>query len=154
MNWNLEILPIKSLKPNPKNPREITKEQLYRLEQVIDKFGMIDKPIVNKDWTIIGGHQRIRILKKKKVKSVECWVAEELLTQEEIDHLCIGLNLNQGRWDFDILANQWEPLDLLKWGFTEEQLLGTTKEEESTEEENNNVKKKKKSTCPVCGHEF
>ena len=48
----------------------------------------------------------------------------EQAAKEEIDHLCIGLNLNQGQWDYDLLGNLWEPIDLLKWGFTEEQLLG------------------------------
>ena len=27
-----------------------------------------------------------------------------------------------GAWDFDMLANAWEPADLLDWGFTIEEL--------------------------------
>ncbi len=122
----------------------------------IKKFGLIDKPIVNADMVIIGGHQRVKILKKMKVKEVECWFPNRQLEDEEIDHLCIGLNLNQGKFDFDILANEWEPIDLLNWGFTEEQLLGSCKEAEdvlgSSEEENSNSKKTKE--CPNCGHIF
>src|SRR5579864_5338532 len=113
VGWHLEVLPINSLKQHPKNPREITSKQLAHLENLITKFGMIDKPIVNKDWTIIGGHQRIRILKKKKAKNVECWVPDEQLSDKDVDELCIGLNLNQGQWDYDCLANMWEPIDLL-----------------------------------------
>lgn len=128
INWTLKTLPIKDLKDHPKNPRQISKEQYRHLESLIDKFGLIDKPIVNTDNQIIGGHQRIKILKKKKVKSVECWVPDHQLTEEEIDHLCVGLNLNQGAWDYDILANNFEALDLLNWGFTEEQLTGAFKE--------------------------
>jgi DNA modification methylase len=130
INWKLESIPIKELKDHPKNPRQINKEQLKHLENLIRKFGLIDKPIINLDKTIIGGHQRIKILKKMRTKTVECWVPDQQLTDENIDHLCIGLNLNQGQFDYDILANQWEPLDLLKWGFTEEQLLGSCKEAE------------------------
>ncbi len=135
VQWILQDLPIKTLKEHPKNPRQIGKEQMERLGQLISKFGLIDKPIVNADMTIIGGHQRIKYLKKQKVNTVECWVADRLLEQEEIDELCIGLNLHQGSWDFDVLANQWEPLDLLKYGFTEEQLLGDAKEAENIAEQ-------------------
>lgn len=128
INWHLEVLSIKDLKAHAKNPREISKDQMKHLENLIKKFGLIDKPIINKDWTIIGGHQRIKILKKMKAKVVECWVPDEQIEQEDIDHLCIGLNLNRGDWDWDILANEWEVVDLLKWGFTEEQLVGNCKD--------------------------
>jgi len=147
INWSLIKLEIKQLKDHPKNPRQIKKEQAKHLQALIEKFGLIDKPIINLDMTIIGGHQRIRILKKMKHKEVECWVPDHLLTEEEIDHLCIGLNLNQGMWDFDVLANSWEPLDLLTWGFSEEQLLGLDTEEKEK-------KGKKCKTCPKCGEEI
>ncbi len=152
IKWKLEELSIKLLKEHPKNPRQIKKDQFQRLGALIDKFGLIDKPILNKDFTIIGGHQRIRVLKKKKVKFVECWVAEEQLSDEQVDELCIGLNLHQGSFDFDILANQWDPIALLNYGFTEEQLLGECKEE--IEGEETEKKGKKKKECPACGHEF
>jgi DNA modification methylase len=131
INWSLQKVSIKKLNNNSKNPRQIHKDQLHHLENLIKKFGMIDKPIVNLDYTIIGGHQRIRILKKMKVKHVECWMPDKQIEQEDVDHLCIGLNLNQGAWDYDILANEWQAIDLLKWGFTEEQLVGSCKEAEN-----------------------
>lgn len=146
INWHLEVLSIKELKEHPKNPRQITKDMMNRLEINIKKFGLIDKPIVNKDWTLIGGHQRIKALKKMKTKNVECWIPDRQLEEDEIDELCIGLNLHQGEWDWDILANEWEPLNLLKYGFTEEKLLGTCKEAEK--------KSKKIKACPNCGHEL
>jgi ParB-like chromosome segregation protein Spo0J len=156
IHWHLEVLPIKELKPHPKNPRQMTRDKARHLENDISEFGLIEKPIVNKDWQIIGGHQRINILKKKKAKNVECWVPDILLNEKQIDKLCISLNLHQGQWDYDILANEWEPLDLLEWGFTEEQLLGSCKEADEVlgedKEENNSNKKKK--NCPNCGHEF
>lgn len=133
INWKLETIPIKDLKEHPKNPRQISKDQFQRLSNLIAKFGLIDKPIVNLDRMIIGGHQRVKVLKKMKVKEVECWIPDHQLTDEEIDHLCIGLNLNQGTFDYDILANQWDAIDLLKYGFTEEQLLGISEEVEKVE---------------------
>ena len=152
INWKLETLSIKDLKDHPKNPRQISKDQFKRLSELIAKFGLIDKPIVNLDMTIIGGHQRIKVLKKMKTKAVECWVPDHQLEQDEIDHLCIGLNLNQGSFDYDILANQWNPLDLLNWGFSEKDLLDSCEETEKLLE--NEEKQQKTKTCPSCGHEF
>lgn len=151
INWTLAEFPIKDLKEHAKNPRQIGKDQFQRLGNLIDKFGLIDKPIINLDHTIIGGHQRIRYLKKQKIKTVQCWMPDRQLDQAEIDELCIGLNLHQGEWDFDIMANQWEPIDLLEYGFTEEQLIGTTIENEDKASE---TKGKKKKVCPSCGCEF
>lgn len=155
INWTLQTIPIKNLRVNPKNPRQISKEQAQHLESLIKKYGMIEKLIVDIDLMVIGGHQRLRILKKMKLKEVECWVPDRELDANELDHLCVGLNLNQGKWDYDILANEYEVIDLLKWGFSEDQLLGDCKEAEGkiaeTEPESNS---KKTKNCPNCGCEL
>lgn len=148
--WSLGIYPIKDLKPHPKNPRQMSCEQSKKLEGLIKHFGLIDKPIINKDLTIIGGHQRIKLLKKMGSKTIECWIPDRILDQMEVDALCIGLNLNQGTFDYEILANEWDIDLLVELGFSEEQLFGLCKEEGDGKEPS----KKKKKTCPSCGHEF
>ena len=154
LSWELQTIAIKDIKDHAKNPRQIGKDQFEKLGRLISKFGLIDKPILNQDLSLVGGHQRIKFMKKKKVKNVECWVASRQLEQEEIDELCIGLNLHQGTFDFDILANEWDPIDLLKYGFTEEQLVGQIKEAEEILDSQNPDKPKKCQMCPACGHEF
>lgn len=133
IQWHLETVALKLIKPHKKNPRQITKDRLSQLEGLINKFGLIDKPILNQDMTLICGHQRIKILKKMKVKEIECQIPDRLLDEKEVEELLIGHNLIQGNFDYDILANEWDVLDLLKYGFTEEQLLGLTKEAETIE---------------------
>ena len=155
LQWTLTEIPIKSLKDHPKNPRQIGKEQFERLGNLIQKFGLIDKPIVNQDMTIIGGHQRIRYLKKQKIKVVECWLASRLLEEKEVEELMIGVNKIHGQFDFDILANVFDPIDLLNWGFSEKELLDTCSEaEEILEEQQKEEKKKSMKECPSCGHKF
>jgi hypothetical protein len=154
INWKLEELQIKNLKEHPKNPRQIKKDQFDKLSGLIEKFGLIDKPIINKDFTIIGGHQRIRIFKKKKAKVIECWIAEEQLSDEDVEELMVSLNLNQGFWDWDILADMFDPIDLLTYGFTEDQLLGSCSNDKDGIEGKEKSSEKKKKSCPACGHEF
>lgn len=153
INWHLEVLNIKDLKPHPKNPRQISKDDAQRLESNIKKFGLIDKPIVTKDWLIIGGHQRIKLLKKMKAKTVECWVPDCELSEEDIDDLLISLNKHQGSWDYDIMADQWDLDKLFEHGFSEELLMGIYNDSKQEEKEEKSSSKKKKE-CPNCGHEF
>jgi len=135
MKWHLETRKIKDLKKHPKNPRQLNKDQERHLSHSLDKFGLIDKPIVTIDGLIIGGHQRINVLKKQKIKEIECWVPDQEISEKDIDELNIRLNKNTGDWDYDILADQWEVNDLLEWGFTEEELTGAFQEVETIESE-------------------
>lgn len=135
IKWHLETRKISELKDHPKNPRKLDKHQAEHLQKSLEKFGLIDKPIINLDNQIIGGHQRKNILKKMKVKDVECFVPDRLLTESEIDELNIRLNRNTGEWDWDILANQWDVEQLIDWGFKAEEFLGASVEEIMGEEE-------------------
>ena len=122
MIWKTEIRNLKDLKSHHKNPRKISKEDFKNLQKSIEKFGLIDKPILTKDGSVIGGHQRISVLKKMGVEKVECYVSEKYLTELEIDELNIRLNRAVGEWDYDILEKEWKIEDLLEWGFSEEEL--------------------------------
>lgn len=152
-NWSLTKVKVKELKPHSKNPREISKDQVKQLGKSLDKFGLAEKPIINTDKTIIGGHQRISVLKKKGVKEIECWLPDRELTEEEMDEFCVRLNKNQGSFDWDALSSHFEPDVLIEWGFTpqEMEICLDILEPESEEKEK---KGKKKKECPNCGCQF
>jgi DNA modification methylase len=133
MKWSLVTVPIKQLKEHPRNPRQLSKKQADDLQKSLDRFGLIDKPVITQDHQLIGGHQRIKLLKKNKVKEVECWIPDEQLSEKDIDELCIRLNKNTGDWDFDVLADQWDATDLIDWGFTIDDLVGPEAEEVTQE---------------------
>lgn len=120
--WKIENRLIKDLKPHPKNPRKLSKHDAEHLQKSLEKFGLIDKPIVTSDGLIIGGHQRLSVLKKMGEKHVECYVSDRDLSDKDVEELNIRLNRNAGEWDYDILANQWEIDELLSHGFTQEEL--------------------------------
>jgi DNA modification methylase len=136
ITWTLRTFPIEGLTDYYKNPRSLSKIQFEQLKKSLDKFGMIDKPIINADeaHTVIGGHQRLHVLRAEGVKQVECWLPSRLLTEKEVEELNIRLNKNTGSWDFDVLANEWEFNDLIDWGFTDEELKGLDFGEEKPED--------------------
>lgn len=151
--WHLETRKIKDLLSNPKNPRYIKKDMAQHLETSIAKHGLIDKPVITHDGQIIGGHQRINILKKMKIKEVECMVPDDPtpLTQDEIDEICIGMNLYKGEFDHDILANCYEIEKLFEMGFTPQELLDINVDDILNEEKEKKEGKQEKEKCPTCG---
>jgi len=122
--WVLKRVAVNSLIDYSKNPRILTKDQFKHLKTSLDKFGLIDKPIVNLDNIVIGGHQRLNVLRSDNAEDVECWYPSRQLTDKEVEELNIRLNKNTGEWSWDTLANNFEFDDLIDWGFNEKELLG------------------------------
>lgn len=149
IQWHIETRKLSKLKNHPKNPRSLNKQQEEQITQSLQRFGLADKPIVNTDGTIIGGHQRKRILSKLGYKEIECWVPDRELTEKEVDELNVRLNRNTGEFDYDILANEFEIPDLVDWGFTLEDLHLTENDMDDAELK---PKTKQQKVCPNCGH--
>ena len=111
----IESIKINKLKPATYNPRQISTKQYNDLKKSIERFGLVDPIIVNKDMTIIGGHQRYKICKELKHTEIDCVVLD--LSKEEERELNIRLNKNTGDFDMDILANEFDIDELTDWGF-------------------------------------
>lgn len=143
MKWKLEKRKIKDLHEYAKNARKLTKDQGEHLKKSLDKFGQCEPIVINTDDVIIGGHQRLKTMRKMGYKEVDVYVPDEPLTDKEVQELNIRLNKNVGSWDWDILANSWEVDDLQEWGFSSKEL-----ELDFDEPKEEDVKE---YTCPTCG---
>ena len=115
----IELIKINKLKPAEYNPRQITTKQYNDLKESIKKFDLVDPIIVNKDMTVIGGHQRLKVCKDLNYKDVDCVILD--LSKEQERELNIRLNKSGGEWDFDLLSN-FEIEELKDWGFKEIEL--------------------------------
>jgi ParB-like chromosome segregation protein Spo0J len=120
-NWHNEKRRIKDLVPYVANPRQITEKQAKDLKASLERFGVADPIIINTDNTIIGGHQRKKILESlmgiDPDYEIDVRVPDRELSIDEMRELNVRLNKNQGEWNFDTLANNFELDDLLDWGF-------------------------------------
>ena len=106
---------VKNLNPASYNPRQISSKQYKDLKESVKKFGLVDPIIVNKDNTVIGGHQRLKVCKELKYIEIDCVMLD--LSKEEERELNIRLNKNTGDFDMDILANEFDIEELTDWGF-------------------------------------
>lgn len=129
----IEIKKLKDLKPAPYNPRQSTKKQEQQLSESLDKFGVVEPIIFNKQTGfIVGGHFRVRELKKLGYKEVECVIVD--LNEQDERELNIRLNANTGEFDWDVLANEFDANELNDWGL-EVPTIENEEEKETTKEE-------------------
>lgn len=136
---------INKLKPSEYNPRQMTEKQVEDLTKSIKEFGLVDPIICNKDFTIIGGHQRVKIVKSLGYKTVPVYFVD--LTKEKEKELNIRLNKNLGEWDWDLLSN-FNPEELIEFGFEEKELIPEDNIKETI------INDKKSNRCPKCGYEW
>ena len=121
ITWHTEKRRISELRPARYNPRQLTEKQSKDLSTSLERFNLADPIVINKNNTIIGGHQRINILKQSGDMEVDVRIPSRKLTEGEEKELNLRLNKNLGEWDYDALANLDE--DMLKdVGFESEEL--------------------------------
>ncbi len=157
INWTLQQFRLDELTDYYKNPRSLSEKEFKQLKTSLDKFGMIDKPIVNADsaHTIIGGHQRKHVLEASGVTAIECWIPDRELSDKEVEELNIRLNKNTGSWDFDTLANEFELPDLVEWGFEPFELgINNEPAPEFKEYDESVADEVEFNECPNCGHKW
>lgn len=97
---NIQIIDINKLIPATYNPRKDLKPddaEYIKIKNSIVKFGFVSPLVINKDMTVIGGHQRLKVLKDLGITEVECIVVDLDKTNEKA--LNIALNKIQGDWD-------------------------------------------------------
>jgi hypothetical protein len=111
----IQLKKLKDLKPNPLNPRKSSVTQDENLKKSLEKFGVVEPIVFNKrSGYIVGGHFRVRELKKLGYKEVECVIVD--LNEQDEKELLIRLNANTGDWDTDLLLQDWGSDPLSEWG--------------------------------------
>lgn len=102
----IKELPLKELKPAAYNPRKKLKKgdkEYEKIKQSLLKFGYVDPIIVNEDLTVIGGHQRLTVLKDLDYETAKCVIVK--LSKEDEKALNIALNKITGQWDEALLVD-------------------------------------------------
>jgi hypothetical protein len=140
---NIEWVKTKDIVPNTENPRIIKDDKFKKLVQSIKDFPeMLEiRPIVvNNEMMILGGNMRWKAIQEIGLKEIPIIKAENL-TEEQQREFLIKDNVGFGEWDWDALANDWNPEELNEWGLdvplflnepTGDDLLGDEKNKPAT----------------------
>ena len=114
----ITTIKISDIKPNPNNPRQIKDDKFKKLVQSIKDFPeMLSlRPIVvNDEMVVLGGNMRLKACKEAGLKEVPIIKASELNEDQQREFI-IKDNVGFGEWDWDILANEWDAVELEAWG--------------------------------------
>lgn len=117
---NTVMMKVSDLKPAKYNPRvtlESGEREYESLKKSLNKFGTVVPIIVNKrNNVIVGGHQRLNVLKELGKEEVEVVLVD--LDEKDEKRLNLALNKVDGRWDY-------QKLDEIIHGMTDEELAFT-----------------------------
>lgn len=105
--WTTERRKPDDLVPYEANPRTISATQKEVLIKSLNKFDLVELPVINKDNTVVAGHQRLAILKLlgRGQEEIEIRIPNRQLTPEEFKEYLLTSNRNSGDWDWNILKN-------------------------------------------------
>lgn len=119
-----ERVPIKQLKRARYNPRKISKKELQKLVESIKTYGLVQPIVVNKDYTIIGGHQRVEACRQLGMTDLDVYVLDLKPDDEKV--LNLALNRISGDWDdaalYDLLNGLAEKNRMALTGFDNKEL--------------------------------
>ena len=105
MQW--QTLPLVELRPAAYNPRKALKpsdKEYQKIKNSIQEFGYVEPIIVNHDMTVIGGHQRLTVLKDLGYTEAQC-VVLHIEDEAKVKALNIALNKISGEWNEQLLAD-------------------------------------------------
>jgi len=114
----IKTVKLSEIKSNPNNPRIIKDDKFGKLVKSIQEFPkMLEiRPIVvNADMIVLGGNMRLKACKEAGLKEVPVIFADDL-TEDEQKQFIIKDNVGFGEWDWDMIANEWDEVQLEEWG--------------------------------------
>lgn len=132
LETNILNLPIESLVPNegqividgesiPANPRYITEDQYAALKKSIESDNLTGiNPLkvyeYNGAYVVLGGNMRLCALRELGIANVNCIAVPNTASAEVLRKEVIIDNATFGKWDMDMLANEWDKDVLAEWG--------------------------------------
>ena len=124
------MLPLSAIEPNegqleglPSNPRSITREKLALLKKSVQEHpdmlslrGLLVYQLDSGHYIAIGGNMRLKVMQELGYTEAPCVIVPKETPIEEIKAYSIIDNNGFGKWDWDMLANEWDENQLTDWG--------------------------------------
>lgn len=127
---SITMLPMSAIEINngqlkglPKNPRLIKDGKYDKLKESITNYpemlswrSLLVYPLDNGKYIIVGGNMRYRAMKELGHNEAPVFIIPKETPIEKIKAYTILDNNGFGKWDWDLLANEWDEVQLMDWG--------------------------------------
>lgn len=107
----------------PANPREIINSKMELLKANLQQYpemltlrGLLVYPLNDDKYIIIGGNMRYLAMSELGFKTAPCIVIPKETTIDQLKAYSILDNNSFGKWNWDMLANEWDAAQLTSWG--------------------------------------
>lgn len=101
---------LKAAEYNPRKDLKPGDAEYEKLKRSIKEFGYVEPIIWNKQTgTVVGGHQRLKVLKDLGYSEVDCVILD--IDKQKEKALNIALNKISGSWDEALLTNLLQDLE-------------------------------------------
>ncbi len=102
MVQEIKVAELNAATYNPRVTLEPGMPEWEKLKTSIEQFGNVEPVVWNRrTGNVVGGHQRLSVLKSMGYESVPCSIVD--LDEKEEKLLNIALNKIKGQWDYDRL---------------------------------------------------
>lgn len=166
----IERIPREKINPALYNPRKDLQpgDPAYeKLKKSLKEFDCVEPLVWNENTgTLIGGHQRLKILDEEGEKAPWCSIVSLSLAKEKALNIALNNPSNQGNWDYPKLEEllgeiKLELEDIEITGFDDSEVEAMLQEVDIDSFFSDEPKGGKepdldthKVVCPKCGHEF
>lgn len=143
LSWRTETRKVSDLVPSAINPRTMSPKQTEDLKQSLQKFNLVEIPVVDTDNNVIAGHQRLAVMKLlgRGDETIDVRVPTRRLSKKEYDLYLLASNRISGDWDWEKLAEHFEVELLLASGFDDDDLAHIWDENLTIEDDEFDVEK-------------
>ena len=152
IQWVEKTTHLSELTPFERNPRKITDDQFIKLKASLIKLGQFRPLLVTHDLRLAGGHQRVKAMSELGWTECRVSVPSRKITDNEYKQLLLQDNHENGTWDMDMLANDWDLEDLRMVGIHD--VMNMPPIDKLMDGEEEGAKKGACYKCPKCENVF
>ena len=119
LEWYTVQRKVSELVPYEYNPRKISDLDKERLNKSLEKFNLVEIPVIDIDNTLIGGHQRVIILFElgRGEEIIDVRIPNRKLTEDEFKEYNLRSNILNGEFDYEKISEFFSDINLTEIGF-------------------------------------